>query len=75
MTLKLRASKDNHDVVVKNWSEASLAFREWVSRNCYGASDLTRGAGDIVAMGKKVAHVSYNGRVWVGEEVVFEVQL
>jgi len=72
MTLKLRARKDNHDIPVNGWPEASSAFRNWVSRNCYGASDLMRGAGDIVSMGKKVAHVSYNGRVWVGEGVVFE---
>jgi hypothetical protein len=72
MTLKLRARGDNHDVPVNNWGEASVAFREWVSRNCYGASDLTRGAGDILLNGKKVANVSYNGRVWVGGAVAFE---
>ena len=73
--LKLRATQDKKDVEVKNWSEASRTFRQWITSNCYGASHLTRGAGDILYMGKKVAHVSYNGRVWVGEEVVFDAHL
>ena len=76
MILKLRAKMDRQDVAVKDWSEASSVFRDWIEKNGYGASDLNRGAGDIVVMGKKVGHVSYNGRTWAvsGEEIVIEVK-
>jgi len=76
MILKLRAQMDRQDVAVKDWSDASSVFRNWIEKNGYGASDLNRGAGDIVVMGKKVGHVSYNGRVWVvsGGEIVIEVK-
>ena len=73
MILKLRAREDKQDVVVKGWADASAAFRGWIEKNCYGASDLAKGAGDIIDMGKKVARVSYNGRLWGvnGKEIVF----
>lgn len=75
MILKLRTKMDRQDVAVKDWSEAASVFREWIEKNGYGSSNLVRGAGDVVAMGKKVGHVSYNGRVWAasGEEIVIEV--
>lgn len=76
MILKLRAKMDKQDVVVKGWADASVTFRNWIEKNGYGASSLVRGAGDLTDMGKKVAHVSYNGRVWAvnGEEIIFEAQ-
>lgn len=74
MMLKLRAKMDRQDVAVRDWSDASVVFRAWIEKNGYGASNLARGAGDILDLGKKVAHVSYNGRVWAanGKEIVFE---
>ena len=73
MILKLRAKMDRQDVTVEDWSDASAVFRAWIEKNGYGASNLARGAGDIIDMDKKVAHVSYNGRVWAvnGKEIVF----
>lgn len=73
MILKLRARMDRQDVTVKDWAEASAVFRSWIEKNGYGASNLVRGAGDIVVAGKRIASVSYNGRVWAvsGEEIVF----
>ena len=72
MMLKLRAKMDRQDVAVKDWSDASAVFRAWIEKNGYGASNLAKGAGDILDMGKKVAHVSYNGRVWAanGQEII-----
>lgn len=76
MILKLRAKMDKQDIAVKDWSEASSVFRGWIEKNGYGSSNLVRGAGDVVVMGKKVGHVSYNGRAWAvnGEEIVIEVK-
>jgi len=73
MILRLRAKMDRQDIPVEGWADASAVFRAWIEKNGYGASNLARGAGDIVDMGKKVAHVSYNGRVWAlgGKEIVF----
>jgi hypothetical protein len=31
----------------------------------FGASDMLKGCGDIYCKGKKVAYVSYNGRLWL----------
>ena len=72
MILKLRAKMDRQDVPVKDWSDASVIFRDWIEKNGYGASSLAKGAGDILDMGKKVGHVSYNGRVWAanGQEII-----
>jgi hypothetical protein len=72
MILRLRAKLDRQDVTVAGWADASAVFRAWIEKNGYGASNLARGAGDIIDMGKKVAHVSYNGRVWAanGNEIV-----
>ena len=76
MILKLRAKMDKQDVAVNDWSEASSVFRDWIEKNGYGASNLTNEAGVILDMGKKVAHVSYNGRVWAvnGEEIIVDVR-
>jgi hypothetical protein len=43
--------------------------------NGLGASDLRRGFGDVYNGRKKVAHVSYNGRVWGldGKEILCRV--
>ena len=36
--------------------------------NGYGASDLRRTDGDVLdAEGKRIAHVSFNGRLWGAE--------
>lgn len=76
MILKLRAKMDRQDVAVKDWAEASSVFRNWIEKNDYGSSNLVRGAGDVVVMGKTVGHVSYNGRVWdmSGAEILIEVK-
>lgn len=76
MILKLRAKMDRQDVEVKDWSDASFVFRNWIEKNGYGSSNLNRGAGDVVVKGNKVGHVSYNGRAWGvrGEEIVIEVK-
>lgn len=73
MMLKLRAKMDRQDIAVKDWSDASVVFRAWIEKNGYGASNLAKGAGDILDMGKRVAHVSYNGRVWAtdGKEIIW----
>ena len=73
MILKLRAKMDRQEIAVSGWADASAVFRGWIEKNGYGASNLVKGAGDIVVAGKKVGCVSYNGRVWAvsGEEIVF----
>lgn len=76
MILKLRAKMDKQDITVKDWADASAIFRDWIEKNGYGASNLAKGAGDIMAMGKRIASVSYNGRVWAvnGKEILFEAR-
>ncbi len=71
MFLRLRASRDNHDLAVTDLQHASQLYREWVEDEGYGSSRLNRLSGDIyiIVNGRKktIARVSYNGRVWKTE--------
>lgn len=49
---------------VSNLKEASDQMRSTIIENEFGASDMRRCCGDVVDNGKRVAVVSYNGRVW-----------
>ncbi len=51
---------------VASYQEASEAVRKFIGNR--GASQCPRGMGVISEGGKIVAHVSYNGRVWRGQE-------
>jgi hypothetical protein len=49
---------------VESLAEASAALVAWVTRNGLGSGNLAGDCGDVVGNGKKIARVSYNGRVW-----------
>lgn len=72
MTITFQALGCKKQVVhVDNYKEASQAMRGFLDANYLGASELRGTCGDINVDGKKVGHVSYNGRVWDlnGEEI------
>lgn len=56
---------------VTDFTEASRFYRNWIENNDLGASELRGNSGDIHHLGKKVAQVSYNGKLWDlnGEEI------
>jgi len=51
---------------VASYQEASEAVRKFIGNR--GASQCPRGMGLIAEGGKITAHVSYNGRVWAGQD-------
>lgn len=59
-------------MLVQTLEEASDAVREHIDSNGLGAYEWshTRGVGNVVdvATGKVVARISYNGRIWEGED-------
>ncbi len=62
---KYGASKDK-SVKVNSFAEAKQKCMEFIDRNDLGGGNWS---GGIIKddTGKIIAHVSYNGRVWVGE--------
>jgi len=49
---------------VNSFEEASRAVRDFIDVNDLGASEFS--GGDVFDMtGKKVANISYNGRIWL----------
>lgn len=53
---------------VKSLAEASKLFQDWIDENYYGASDLSASDGHLYKNGKLFGYVSYNGRVWEGNQ-------
>ena len=51
-------------IFVEDFSTASKTFQAIREAGNYGCSDMERGCGDIWLGNRKVARVSYNGRVW-----------
>jgi hypothetical protein len=53
-------------VPVESFADASKTLRAWVETWDLGGGNMGRGCGDLLdtATGRKVAHVSFNGRVW-----------
>jgi hypothetical protein len=60
---------------VSSWGEASRAFRLFIERGGYGASNLGEGAGRVFRGTDQIGHVSYNGRCWDldGAEILVEM--
>jgi hypothetical protein len=54
-------------LAVRSLTEARDSFQEFIRLNDLASSDLSRYAGDVTKQGQKVAHISYNGRVWTAE--------
>jgi len=54
-------------VPVLDLADASRVLRHYVTQNGFGGSDMSRGDGTVRAGKRKVAHVSYNGRVWTAD--------
>jgi len=52
---------------VENLAHASRMLREYVRNNNLGGSEMRKGDGAVRAGKRKVAHVSYNGRVWTAD--------
>jgi hypothetical protein len=55
---------NGHVVPVKTLDEARAMWLDLRDSDGLGASDCVRGCGDYYEEGRKVAHVSYNGRMW-----------
>ncbi len=53
---------------VETLSDARDVFLKWIAANAFGSSDLSRNAGLVTDNGRKVARVSYNGRIWTPEK-------
>lgn len=49
-------------VAVTSMEEASRVCREYIESNELGGGNWT--GGDVINAGKKVARISYNGRIW-----------
>ncbi|GAG83493.1 unnamed protein product [marine sediment metagenome] len=68
----LYGSEANKIVKVKSFKEASNVCRKFISRNELGSGNWD--GGDILDdKGKKIARVSYNGRVWTLDDRPIEV--
>jgi hypothetical protein len=51
-------------VEIKTLKEASVIFSKWRDRNGLGCGNMAIDCGVIKDKGKKIATISYNGRVW-----------
>lgn len=69
-TFELRLT-NKQSVFCESLETARDEFNKFIrqqERQGFGSSNLQRYAGDIRVDGKKVAHVSYNGRMWTPEK-------
>lgn len=71
-SLPLYGSEEDKTVKVRSFKEASDVCRKFISRNVLGSGNWA--GGDILDdKGKKIARVSYNGRVWTLDDRPIEV--
>jgi len=68
--LGLRIGNGRTLLAVADYAEASRVYSEMRDGSGLGASKLPRAR--LYRSGRKVAEVSYNGRVWEGDECVFD---
>lgn len=69
ITLEFELRLTNKEsVFVESLEVASDTFQKFIKANAFGSSDLQRYAGDVRVDGKKVASISYNGRMWTPEK-------
>ncbi len=54
----------NRRIVVASVGEASAVWSEMRDKSCMGVSEIGNGGNVLNDSGKRVAKVSYNGRVW-----------
>lgn len=72
--LKINSRKAQYPIV-NSWSTAQRVVREFIEEHDLGAGcsdgDAFTG-GDVYEDGKKIGHISYNGRAWdlKGKEIV-----
>lgn len=59
---------NKQSIFVESLVAASDTFQKFIHANNLGSSGLQRYAGDVRVDGKKVAHISYNGRMWTPEK-------
>lgn len=55
-------------VYVESLEAARDTFVKFIRENGLGSSDLCRNAGEVRVNGKRVASISYNGRMWTPEK-------
>jgi hypothetical protein len=73
MAMKLKVKVDGqkrHVLAVESFTDASAQYRKIVRDNDAGMDDIDFGA--VYACGKKIATISYNGRIWGldGKEII-----
>lgn len=73
MMLVISFGGQRYKVPVDSFAHAREVFESCRDNGDYGASDMGAGCGDIFgAERSRIAHISYNGRVWdsrTGEEI------
>jgi hypothetical protein len=59
---------DRKSVYCETLESARNEFQKFIHENGLGYSQLSRYAGNVRIDGKKVASISYNGRIWTPEK-------